>query len=107
MNLYKIVTTQATKLTKPDLDSIISIENLNTNVLSLPVLRSLIKNEGSLMLLPGVTRQLNSNDISAIRDNGRTLIYRFDDGRYLWIIDIDHSDYIRFQRDNILDSLLN
>ncbi len=97
MRLYKILTIKSNELAKPDLDSVISVEYLKLNILSLPLLKKSIQNEFLLY----------SNDIDAIRDNGRTLVYRFDDGKYLWIVDIDHVDYIRFQRDIILETILN
>lgn len=111
MRLYKILTTKSNELAKPDLDSVISFEDLKLNILSLPLLKKSIQNEGEFLLyresFTGIYRQMNSNDIVAIRDNGRTLVYRFDDGKYLWIVDIDHVDYIRFKRDTLLESILN
>ena len=100
MRLFKITTKAITKDAKPDLDYLTKSEDLMIDRLSLPLLKKALEKEN-------IHRQLNSNDIFSIQNNGRTLVYRFSDTNLLWIIDVEHKDYIRFQRDNLLNLILD
>ena len=52
-------------------------------------------------------RTLNSNDVFALKEKGRTIMYRESDQVIHWIIDLDHPNYIPLNRDLKLNTLIS
>jgi hypothetical protein len=104
MRLYKVVTTKATKDAKPDLDHLVNFMDLELETTSLVEIRKVLSKDGELSFSH---RQLNSNDIFSLKENGRTLLYKFNEDNFLWIVNIDHKDYKRIKRDTQISLILN
>ena len=92
MKLYKLVTEKATLCLSPDLETLVSIQDLSFGRPSLRCLRKISS------VFYGSSRSLNINDIFQLSTFGKTLVYRHTSGDIDWIIDIERNEYKNLKR---------
>jgi hypothetical protein len=92
MRLYKLVTQKATLCSSPDLETLVSIEDLSSGRPSLRCLRRITS------VFYESSRVLNINDIFQLSIFGKTLVYRHTSGNIDWIIDIERNEYKTLKR---------
>lgn len=101
MKLYKLVTQKATLCSSPDLETVVSIQDLSLGRPSLRCLRRITS------VFYESSRRLNINDIFQLSTFGKTLVYRHTCGNIDWIIDIERIEYKNLKRILKINSILD
>jgi hypothetical protein len=102
MKLYKLITSSFDINGSPDIDTIKDMIDLQLDEIHLVKISQSLK-KFCADFISRYPRNLNSNDVFALKDKGRTIMYRESDDIIHWIIDLDHPNYIPLSRDLKLD----
>jgi hypothetical protein len=102
MKLYKLTTSSFDIKSNPDIDTIKDMVDLQLDEIHLVKMSQSLK-KFCADFISRCPSNLNSNDVFALKDKGRTIIYRESEDIIHWIIDLDHPNYIPLSRDLKLD----
>ena len=106
MRLYKLTTSSFDIKSNPDIDTIKDMVDLQLDEIHLVKISQSLK-KFCPDFISRYSRNLNSNDVFALKDKGRTIMYRESEDIIHWIIDLDHPNYIPLSRDLKLDFLIS